>query len=1767
MKLVAAKAAASQKAAPRAAKAPSPRRELRFDAAVPNHVRAGDYDADDPAAAVEIGRAAPRIALPYPLALRALFGPTARLHRLEIHHGNAARVACEILGAKAFTVKNVIVFGEAHPAMSRVVHEVAHALQQGGDRDAAPTRFVAGSLRLGAPGGAAEWEAGEYAAARPVELSPAPLAIYFDTGYEIADTERRLKKMMKTGEWKVTDWGSDHAKARFATKSDTNDKRLIFKQSSPKPFRRGDLHRAALVDDANATIDQASRDVENIFKDNPKATDSIAQQGVEVDGVKYRVSKVRTREAQTVFSLYVFLGDTYTPTAKYQPFVIDRLRGEVEEVDPEVKLADYSVILGNIVTRAKALKKDTKLVKAVQDVIDTIASTLDEGLDTSVLSERLSTIRESMVQAIIKLYPDLDELHDNIIESAVFGKYTSLQGRVFETWYHDKFKKTYSLVEQPVFGEKLGEKVVKSDELHKLRRGDFAMKIKGKYYIKELKALSEPREPGEEEQLQMQDYRTIFDKKIPGYFLVDGKLEERQFKGVEYEFSLQKRITAAEMWRKFLDRYLTTRWYKSVPDPKAKKLVKSKVKGRKSPTITFTIENSDDLVKDFDQSELEKLATKLPGLKLKSAHIELLYERDPRIKTGKFVMDMDMAGQVSKKDDTKPIEPIPEVSADAASGEKDKPPKTPVKETAPDGYFPIKIEKAESTLNKIWKRLHTDVDITDDGLVGTLSLDPGDSGIPGFLTTEGTKISATLAKDRFALEGRVGLKHQTKDITGDVNIKWDTRSRSLSVKGTATAKKVIPIVDLVTLELTYLSAPEEKWDIKVKKIDASKQFGPIKLNVTADEVGYDQAAHAFNADNVTLKATMPALGEVSASAKIEKNEVTRAAFTYESTEFVYPKKSKVIKGAVDGELTYASTEGWGGQLTGKAKLSHPTLKKLGNKLQELELGISLGYKDQKFSGSIGTKTPFDVGKHFRLSEIKGSIDEDGEVSADFTVELINLKLNKLEAKEATLSCTISEEGFKVKSGSILLAFGDPKTDRVSGSVYFRAKGNDLFAGATVDILLRKGMLAHGAMTYDFTKQQANAELSLKSPDNPEGKIQLLSFKPNEPKTLFEIKPKQFVIFMIYVGGMYIEFGFKLDFNYSLDFWVKPTIRIAGIDFGTMSFETIHAEMWMGGDLTAILAAVPRAAIGLFLGHPKLLRGGGGLSFKIQAKAVLSPSGKFDVYYVKKGDEYEASGNAKLGLAMAFGITADLIPDAEFVVLDGVYRKKWEGDSLASFELLKPRDLFTFQVNFGKSLEEEKAPKLPSGSAEPPTSDAKETKRSEIAKGEAKAADAPTADAGAPEMKPGAKGSGDEQGFSFSKMLKDLLNAPKLAPIKAIIDAASEIYQFVSEAIGALVRIIKNWIGGVVEGVRDFLKGVAKERSLFKYLKIWLRPKVGENLFHIVEPLLDMLAKKEAKFVTLISRPIPGLTDLAGWLEWTFDSIMLVLDLSFGSIVDFVSAIKEMIGNFGDVVGYLLNELVQHGDIGVRTNIRGAPLTDALNYPSPDEWKIYIGGYGAHVDLFKSGVPLYTLLSVGPWAKHVQYTRESPHWDYWVETKAKPDGGVAPDAADAVFRAARSSYGLPLPGELAARYGSSLGADLSTVRLHMDGAAARAAEAVNARAYTVGRDIFFGAGEYDPGSPDGEELLAHEVTHAAKQIPRPSPVAGKPPSLALRAPTAATERHADAAARAMVARSQDAAPPFVAPNERDRWKKAGGTSSTGRPPSAARGTWTGLAGGR
>jgi hypothetical protein len=100
----------------------------------------------------------------------------------------------------------------------------------------------------------------------------------------------------------------------------------------------------------------------------------------------------------------------------------------------------------------------------------------------------------------------------------------------------------------------------------------------------------------------------------------------------------------------------------------------------------------------------------------------------------------------------------------------------------------------------------------------------------------------------------------------------------------------------------------------------------------------------------------------------------------------------------------------------------------------------------------------------------------------------------------------------------------------------------------------------------------------------------------------------------------------------------------------------------------------------------------------------------------------------------------------------------------------------------------------------------------------------------------------------------------------------------------------------------------------------------------------------------------------------------------------------------------------------------------------------------------------------------------------------------------------------------AHFEERLGRDFGDVRVHTDGGAADSARALDARAYSIGHDIVFGAGEYRPDMPEGRRLLAHELTHVAQVE---SGTEARSSTLRLGQPHDAPERQAEAVAAAVM----------------------------------------------
>ncbi len=96
-----------------------------------------------------------------------------------------------------------------------------------------------------------------------------------------------------------------------------------------------------------------------------------------------------------------------------------------------------------------------------------------------------------------------------------------------------------------------------------------------------------------------------------------------------------------------------------------------------------------------------------------------------------------------------------------------------------------------------------------------------------------------------------------------------------------------------------------------------------------------------------------------------------------------------------------------------------------------------------------------------------------------------------------------------------------------------------------------------------------------------------------------------------------------------------------------------------------------------------------------------------------------------------------------------------------------------------------------------------------------------------------------------------------------------------------------------------------------------------------------------------------------------------------------------------------------------------------------------------------------------------------------------DGGPVDAGLEAEIQSARSG-GSALDSHTKASMESAFGADFSDVRLHTGAKAATLNRSIQAKAFTIGSDIFFGGAKPDVSSRGGQELLAHELTHTVQQ---------------------------------------------------------------------------------
>ncbi|MFN4871144.1 MAG: LirA/MavJ family T4SS effector, partial [Pseudanabaena sp.] len=135
----------------------------------------------------------------------------------------------------------------------------------------------------------------------------------------------------------------------------------------------------------------------------------------------------------------------------------------------------------------------------------------------------------------------------------------------------------------------------------------------------------------------------------------------------------------------------------------------------------------------------------------------------------------------------------------------------------------------------------------------------------------------------------------------------------------------------------------------------------------------------------------------------------------------------------------------------------------------------------------------------------------------------------------------------------------------------------------------------------------------------------------------------------------------------------------------------------------------------------------------------------------------------------------------------------------------------------------------------------------------------------------------------------------------------------------------------------------------------------------------------------------------------------------------------------------------------------------------------------------------------------------------IQRRENIGGGVASTDLESSIQSERGS-GQSLDPNLQEKMGQAMGADFSGVRVHTDAQSDQLNKSIQAKAFTTGQDVFFRQGAYVPSSRNGQELIAHELTHVVQQnggaVQRSFHTKQQKKEDGMREPIAAVDKHSE-----------------------------------------------------
>ena len=216
--------------------------------------------------------------------------------------------------------------------------------------------------------------------------------------------------------------------------------------------------------------------------------------------------------------------------------------------------------------------------------------------------------------------------------------------------------------------------------------------------------------------------------------------------------------------------------------------------------------------------------------------------------------------------------------------------------------------------------------------------------------------------------------------------------------------------------------------------------------------------------------------------------------------------------------------------------------------------------------------------------------------------------------------------------------------------------------------------------------------------------------------------------------------------------------------------------------------------------------------------------------------------------------------------------------------------------------------------------------------------------------------------------------------------------------------------------------------------------------------------------------------------------------SYGRLDRLVQHLPSMPGMRPNTLWGALDHTFRGGAAGLDRRLRGggAALDHGLRGAGRTTDARLSGSAAAHDLAARSGAGLLDrgLRRMGSGVSRAGRRGAAAIDDYYDATNAlqRSGRGDHPDVDPTVLRSdlKRQSGGFLPDGNVRAKLGGHLGFDPGGARLHTGPAAASAARRLSAEAFTIGSDVFFGEGRFDPHTPKGLGLIAHELTHVGQQ---------------------------------------------------------------------------------